>query len=384
MRDLFVTTHTPAMGSGHSMRSYGIVRALAEQRGVDLLYTRFDAPEPDAAYTTIDGLELHEAISSRGARRAAAYARALAGGVPGWIARAVSPELAAAATRLAGAPGRGRVIADGPAAAAALAGLARLRPVIYNAHNLESGFRGEISEQEARGAQRLRRFERAVLARSAESWMVSHADLAGARELCPEARLRYVPNVVDAAAIEPVGAPPPERRTLFVATFTYEPNRAGLRFLIDHVLPLVWAELPDAELMIVGRGLDEPPSEDPRVRALGFVEDLRPAYAAARCAVVPLLAGGGTPLKFVEALAHGLPIIATPAAVKGLDVRDGRDCLIADGPQAFAAALVGVLRDGAGELGMRGRRLALEHYSIEALAALLAADAPMDMRPTHT
>jgi glycosyltransferase involved in cell wall biosynthesis len=366
------------------MRSYGIVRALAAQRGVDLLYSRFDAPEPDPAYRAIPGLELHETVASRRLRRLARYGSALAGGVPDWIARGVSPELARAAARLAGTPDRGRVIADGPEAAAALAGLAEKRPVIYNAHNLEYAFRHAISEQEARGTARLRRFERAVLARSAESWMVSQADLEGARELCPQARLRYVPNVVDAAAIEPVGAVPPERRALFVATFTYEPNIAGLRFLIDRVFPRVWEELPDAELVLAGRGLDGPPSDDPRVKTLGFVDDLGPIYAGARCAVVPLLQSGGTPLKLVEALARGLPIVTTPLAAKGLEVRDGEHCVIAADEDAFAAAVVDVLRDGAGDLGRRGRQLALDRYSVEALAALLAEDAVMDMRPTSS
>jgi polysaccharide biosynthesis protein PslH len=383
VRDLFVTTHTPAMGSGHSLRSYGIVRALAEQRGVDLLYTRFDAPQPDPAYRAIEGVELFESVASRGARRLATYARARAAGVPKWIARGISPDLASAAGRLADAPGRGRVIADGPEAAATLARLAGKRPVIYNAHNLESAFRHQISDAEAHDAQRLRRFESELLKRSAESWMVSEADMEGARELCPEAHLRYVPNVVDASAIEPVAGLAAERVALFVATFTYEPNRAGLRWLLEEVFPKVWAELPDVQLTLIGRGLDERPSQDPRVHSLGYVEDLRPFYAGARCAVVPLLQGGGTPLKLVEALAHGLPVVATPLAVKGLDVHDGHDCLIADDAAAFAASLTGVLRDGAGELGRRGRRLALERYSIEALAEILVAGVRPDS-PTTT
>ncbi len=73
--------------------------------------------------------------------------------------------------------------------------------------------------------------------------------------------------------------PPAEQMVLFVATFTYEPNRAGLRLLIEEVLPKVWAELPDVELTLIGRGLDERPSDDPRVHSLGYVEDLRPFYA---------------------------------------------------------------------------------------------------------
>jgi glycosyltransferase involved in cell wall biosynthesis len=353
------------------MRTYGIVRALAQHRELDLLYARFDAPEPDAAYRAIEGLALHETVPSRGFRRFAQYGRSRLSGVPNWVARGASPELRAAASRLAEQPERGRVIADGPVAAAALASLAKRRPVIYNSHNLESSFRHSLGDPDGQGIQQLREFERTVLARSQESWMVSQSDMAGARELCPQARLRYVPNVVDAAAIEPISGDLAERRALFVGTFTYEPNRAGLRFLLDEVFPRVWRELPDARLTLVGTGLDGPPSEDPRVQALGFVDDLHAVYETASCAVVPLLQGGGTPLKLVEALAYGLPVIATPLATAGLELSAGRDCLVADGGEAFAEALVTVLRDGAAELGKRGRELALERYSIESLGRLL-------------
>jgi len=134
----------------------------------------------------------------------------------------------------------------------------------------------------------------------------------------------------------------------------------------------VWLELPAARLAVVGAGLARPASADPRVETLGFVEDLGGAYAGARCAVVPLLQSGGTPLKLIEALAHGLPVLATPRAAAGLAIRDGESCVLADGAAAFAAALVPLLRDGAPELGRRGRQLVEEHYSIEALSALVA------------
>jgi glycosyltransferase involved in cell wall biosynthesis len=372
MSDLFVTVHTPVLESGRAVRTYGVVRALAASGdGVTLLYVRFGAPEPDAAFRSIEGIELHGVAPSRGARRAFAYARARLGGVPEAFARGVSPELAAAADRLAR---RGdRVIADGPVAAAALGGLARRRPVVYNAHNLESAFRHDLRESGLGSARALRRFERRVLARADESWMVSEAEVAAARELCPAADVRYVPNVVDVERIRPVEVAAGAQRVLFVANFDYEPNRNGLRFLLDEVLPRVWRELPEARLSLVGAGLATPPSRDPRVEALGFVDDLDAAYASASAAVVPLLQGGGTPLKFVEALAYGLPVVATSRAAAGLAVRDGEHCLLADDAPAFAAALVGVLRDGAPEVGRRGRALAVERYSIEALSTLLAS-----------
>jgi glycosyltransferase involved in cell wall biosynthesis len=385
VRDLLVTPHTPVLGSGRALRTYGVARALAAHGGLDLLYARFEAPEPDAAFRVIPGIELHEAVPSRGTRRLLVYSAARLRGVPTALARGVSPELVAEATRLANAPGRGRVIADGPVAAAALRRLMRERPVIYNAHNFESGFRHELGSASAMGSSRaLRACERRLLESAQESWMASEADMAAAHELCPAARLRYVPNVVDVAAIAPVQPLPRERRAIFVANFAYEPNRNGLRFLLDEVLPQVWARVPDAKLALVGAGLRGSPTtpaaaetlgliEDPRVEVLGFVEDLSAVYARARCAVVPLLQGGGTPLKLIEALAYGLPVLATPRATAGLEVRDGEHCLIADGAEAFAHALVGILGDGAPELGRRGRALVAERYSIEALSELVAA-----------
>ena len=371
MRDLFVTTHTPVLRSGQAVRTYGVARALAAHRPLDLLYVRFGADEPDAAFRGIPGIALHEALPSRGARRALSYARARLERVPGDFARGISPELAQRASALAAQPDRGRVIADGPIAAAALRALARRRPVIYNAHNLESAFRGELGGVDDGDTRALERFERGLLARASESWMVSEPDIEGARALCPSAHLRYAPNVVDVAAIAPVSPSTEERRALFVANFSYEPNRNGARFLLEEVLPLVWAELPDARLALVGAGLEQAPSADARVEALGFVDSLADAYASAACALVPLLQGGGTPLKLIEALAYGLPVIATPRAASGLALKDGENCLIAQDAPAFAAALTRVLRDGAPELARRGRELALERYSIEALSALL-------------
>jgi len=372
MRDLLITTHTPVLRSGQAMRTYAVARALAAHRGVDLLFVSFGASEPDAAFRAIAGLQLHEVVPSRGVRRLLAYAGARLSGVPKGFARGVSRELAQRAGALADDPGRGRVIADGPIAAAALARLARRRPVIYNAHNLESSFRHELSGgARERGA--MRAFERGLLERASESWMVSDADLQAAHELYPRAQLRYVPNAVDVEAIAPVAPLADARNAIFVASFTYRPNLDGLRFLLDEIFPRVWAELPDARLTLVGGGLTQPPSSDRRVQALGFVDDLRGAYAQASCAVVPLLQGGGSPLKLIEALAYGLPVIATRQAADRLQVRDEEHCLVADGCEQFAAALVRVLRDGGGQLGGRGRELVRERYSIEALSRLLAA-----------
>ena len=371
MRDLLVTAHTPALGSGHGIRTYAIARALARHRGVDLLYVRFGAAAPDPAFQAIGGVQFHPVESGRGLGRALAYLRARAGGVPPDLARGISSELIQEATLLSERPDRGRIVADGPTIAAALSRLAGRRPVIYSASNLESGFRHDLSRAAALRAGRLRSFERRLLERMTESWMVSSADMQAALELCPAAALRYVPNVVDVAAIAPVGASK-DPNLLFIGSLFYKPNLNGLRFLLADVMPLVWKRLPEATLTVAGTGLKRPISEDKRVRTLGYVESLAEVYAGARAVVVPLLQGGGTPLKLIEALAFELPVVATPRAVRGLEVSAGVHCEVAEGATDFAEAILRVMSGDATDIARRGRELAAEKYSIEVLERILA------------
>jgi glycosyltransferase involved in cell wall biosynthesis len=373
--DLFVAVQTPVLGSGQGLRVATLLRALAATGpGVHVLYVRFGAGAPAAALQAIDGLSFEGVEPSRGGRRALAYASARATRIPAGWARAISPELTAAAGRRAAEPGVRRVIADGPGAAAALLGLARRRPVIYNAHNLESAYRHELASSDLGSPKLMRAAERRLLATAAESWMVSEADLAGARALCPDAVLRLVPNVVDIDAIAAVVPRPDAHRVLMVADYTYEPNANGLRFLLDEVMPRVWETRPDTVLRLLGRGLDDPAPGEPRVQVAGFVSDLHAEYAAASCAVVPLLEGGGTPFKFLEALAHGLPVVATPRAAAGLAVTAGEHYREGDDGASFADAVLTLTGDDpeATALAARGRALVAERYSLDALKRAVA------------
>lgn len=363
MRDLIVTNATPNVKSGSGLRTYGVTAALARDHDVDIAYIAFGWDAPAPAYAALASVHLRSMSASRGAGRILEYARARRAGVPDSFARGVSPEMRSAA---AAAADDVRVIADGLIPAAALLRLARTRPIVYLAHNLESSFRPE-------GAS-LRGFERTLLQSFEETWMATRADEAGGVRLAGDGiRTRYVPNVIDVERITPL-TPTGSDRVIFVGDFTYPPNRGGLAFLADEVLPRVWARRPSLRVAVVGRGLTDPPA-DSRIEVLGFVEDLQAEYAQADAVLVPLLEGGGSPLKFVEALAYGLPVLATAHAAALIeDGRSGEHFLSAADPDAFAAALETVLGDPslARRLGAAGRELAASRYSVTALARQLA------------
>jgi glycosyltransferase involved in cell wall biosynthesis len=377
MADLLVTAHTPTLGVGRALRTYALARALAVHGPIDLLYVVFGAEEPSPEYLAHPEIRLHPVRPSRGLRRALRFAGARAYGTPGALARGVNAEIGARALQLAPARGEGRVIADGMTSWASLAPVRRRRPVVFNGHNLESSFQHLLGDQGYASLARMQRFERKIFAAAQETWMVSHADVAGARALCPQATVRYVPNVVDVSAITPVAAPARDGVILLVADFRWAPNAEAARFLLDDVMPRVWAQQPGARLALAGRGLELDDPVDGRVQILGYVDDLDAEYARAGCAVVPLLTGGGSPLKFVEALAHAVPVVATPLAAQGLMLTAGEHFLQAEGGEAFARALTGVLRDGARDVARAGRAVVKERYSVHALAAMLAPGAPV-------
>ena len=76
----------------------------------------------------------------------------------------------------------------------------------------------------------------------------------------------------------------------------------------------------------------------PAVTVVGTVPAMEPELARADVAVVPIRYGSGTRLKILESFAHRVPVVSTTIGAEGLEVVDGVHLLLADDPDAFAAA----------------------------------------------
>jgi len=162
-------------------------------------------------------------------------------------------------------------------------------------------------------------------------------------------RLPHVVTVPNAVAI-PVdhGMDPASKTLLFLATYAYAPNITAADFLIREVWPLVREACPEAQLVIAGNKPERIPdfaSQPAGVEFTGFVNDLNALYRRVRIVCCPILSGGGTRLKILEAGAHGKAIVSTTVGAEGLELRDGRDIVLRDGGPAFARACVELLRD---------------------------------------
>ena len=71
------------------------------------------------------------------------------------------------------------------------------------------------------------------------------------------------------------------------------------------------------------------------VQVLGFVPDVTPHYRDSDISIAPLTWGGGLKGKIAEAMAHGLPVIATTVGVSGFGLSSGNNAVVADAPSDF-------------------------------------------------
>lgn len=185
-------------------------------------------------------------------------------------------------------------------------------------------------------------------------------------------RLGIAANGVDAQGLErpaDAGERDPQE-LLFVGHLAYPPNHEGVAWFIREVLPRVRAAVPDARLTVVGA--DAPPAlaalaSTAGVRFTGFVPDTRSLLWKSAVSVCPVRTGAGRQNKLLEAFAAGLPAVATPLAAEGAEAEPDRHLLTGEGAEAFAAAVVRLLRDpGQGRrLAEAARAMVLKEYSWE-------------------
>lgn len=365
---------------GAAIRNYHIVKALAKGHRVTLL--AFGDPDADPGPLAAAGVEVI-AVPDPARRTSGKRVLDLITTSSPDLARRLTSETMRATARL-------KVVMDEPFDIVHVEGLemapfgldvlqatpaGKRARLVYDAHNAEWQIQQRAFEADrvARGrwpaaaysavqTLKLRNFEARVLR---EAWLtaaVSEADAGALRFLVPYARIIVLPNGVDTRAFRP-GATQDEDPNLIVFTgkMDYRPNVDAMTWFVAEVWPRIRSARPAAQFAIVGR------NPSPAVRALGeqagvtvtgAVEDIRPWIGRAGVVVAPLLVGGGTRLKVLEAMAMAKALVATNLAIEGLSVDPGVELETADEPREMATKIVSLMDDPARRalLGAAARR----------------------------
>lgn len=201
-------------------------------------------------------------------------------------------------------------------------------------------------------ASRLAHYEEEIANSFDHSIFVSDREASLLRRRLPDRPISVIPNGVDLDYFYPNGqdVSGATRPTIvFTAAMDYFPNVDAVQHFCQDIFPRVLKAVPEARFNIVGRNPARSVwrlGREPNVVVTGAVPDVRPFLADARVSVAPLRIARGVQNKILEAMAMGVPVVATAGAAQGIDAGARGDLVIADDPREFAQCVVDILRDG--------------------------------------
>ncbi|NTW02758.1 MAG: glycosyltransferase [Oscillochloris sp.] len=218
----------------------------------------------------------------------------------------------------------------------------------------------------------LRRYEGRICASFEAVTTISDEDRQALLDVMPyphACELTTIPIAVDGESLTPIPRDPASQTIVSIVAPSWVPNGSGISWFAHEVYPLVCRAAPNSQLLICGaqsipagyaeRGLAQ---QHPHIQYVDQA-DLAEQSTRAACLIAPLQ-HSGMRIMIVEALARAIPVVATHAAIAGLNLRAGEHLLVADTPSDFADAVVMLLREP--DLGQRiaaaGRQVVLEHY----------------------
>jgi glycosyltransferase involved in cell wall biosynthesis len=130
---------------------------------------------------------------------------------------------------------------------------------------------------------------------------------------------------------------------LFVGNFSYFPNVDAVNFFYNNVFHKLDKKIT---FTIVGKKSSQKfKFDDKRIVKKEFVEDIRDEYNSSDILVFPIRIGGGTNFKVLEAMSTGVPVVAIPQRLSGLNAVPGEHFLPADSAYDFCQQIERLYQD---------------------------------------
>ncbi len=190
-------------------------------------------------------------------------------------------------------------------------------------------------------------------------------------QLNPQARIDVIPNGVNFDRFPLRGADPGGHQVIFIGAMDNLPNIDAVRFFSEEVFPPLKLRYADATLTIAGaRPVPEilELGKRPGITVTGTVPSLVDYLHQATVCVVPMRTGYGIKNKTLEAMAVGVPVVASDRGLEGLAV-DGPDvplrALRANRIEEYVRAIARLFDDSRlrKELSQQGRSLIETEYT---------------------
>jgi glycosyltransferase involved in cell wall biosynthesis len=177
-------------------------------------------------------------------------------------------------------------------------------------------------------------------------------------------------------AIEPARPP----RVGYYGGMSNPYNQRDAMRCYRRIMPVVWERYPDAELWIVGGGaptqFHELAKVDPRLHVTGFVANIQDILSTLSTVLCPFDGTFGFRSRLIEVMALGVPVVASPEAVYGMGLEEGRGVVLVGDDAEFAHAVCRFLCEPEfmQDQSHHARRQVELEFSFEATYGQLARD----------
>lgn len=137
-----------------------------------------------------------------------------------------------------------------------------------------------------------------------------------------------------------------DRKDILFIGSQHIPNVDALYFLFNQIMPLVWKELPELKVNIIGN-INEIVKDinHPNFVFQGFVHDITDFFISNKMNIAPLRYGAGVKGKIGQSFEYYLPVVTTSIGAEGMKLVNNENALIDDSPEGFASNIIKLYTD---------------------------------------
>lgn len=171
-----------------------------------------------------------------------------------------------------------------------------------------------------------------------------------------------------------------EKKVLFIGNFKWVQNQKSLEFILKEIWPEIMLRAKDdikVKLWVVGKHIPKSLKTLSKNPLVIFDEDApeqtEKIYQKADLLLAPIIVGGGTSYKILEAMASGVPVVTTKLGLIGLGAKDKKHALVGETAGDLAKKTIELLEKPAfaNKMVIDARKFVEDNYSWEQISKKL-------------
>ena len=227
--------------------------------------------------------------------------------------------------------------------------------------------------------ERIQAFERKVAQMANRSFVVSELD----RSYIGGDKVGVLPLGIDLSYFQRENAFAQKPIVVFSGNMNYQPNVEAVLWFVTFCWRAVKLSVPEARLVIAGSNPAPSVSAlvvDSSITVTGRVVSMAAVLNASQVAVAPMQSGSGMQFKVLEAMACGVPVVATTIGLGDIGATVNEEILIGDTPEAITELVVVLLREASqrAKIGEAGFNYVVANHQWHSINNRFAKDCGFD------